>query len=200
MNFAGFVESQWPQFRKRGFPVAGKPRPRALFCIADADVAAAQLGLTAQSEPHDDWIVEAEAEFTDFLRAKADKPETVHGALLRWNQESLLIAVHDELEAMQRVAGPMPINQSALKDFLGQCTPCPSEVPDARFTNTFDKPQACLAELVRALGWRKLKKGDPRKGEVLRWSSANVLGKLVRRVPDLARIAARFHSIAQSIE
>lgn len=57
----------------------------------------------------------------------------------------------------------------------------------------------CLMDLGHGTGWRKLKKGDPRKDDALRWLTSHRLDKLVRRVPDLERIAQRVRAIALSL-
>jgi len=197
-NFPGFVRTEWPRFRDQGFPLKGKPRPTALLCIADADAVVAQLGIGARARPYQQWLGQAEDEFTKLLRSQTDRPELVHGALLRWNLESTLIAAYDEHEAMQRLAGMEPMDGKRLDAFLRGCTPNPRTVDDAVFTDTFEDPQRCLEELGRRLGWRKLKKGDRRKDDALDWMTGHRLDKLVRRVPDLERIAQRVRQIASA--
>lgn len=77
----------------------GKPRPRALICIADADAVVEQLGVTTRARPYSEWLAQAEGELTKLLRSATDRPEQVHGVLLRWNLESTLVAAYDEPEA-----------------------------------------------------------------------------------------------------
>lgn len=199
-NFRGFVRRRWPLFRDTGFPTPGKPKQEALICIADADVVAAQLGLTAPKPPYGEWILSAEDEFTALLRRESDQPAQVHGALLRWSLESTLIAAFDEHEAMLRLAGSAWLDETGLADFLARCKPDPREITDDEFVDTFDKPQPCLLKLASHLGWRRLKKGDPRKDAALEWTTTHRLDKLLSRVPDLARIAGRIHAIASTLE
>jgi hypothetical protein len=198
-NFPRFVRADWQRFRDQGFPVKGKPRPRALLCIADADAVVAQLGITARARPYHEWIARAEDELTTLLRSDTDRPEQVHGALLRWNLESTLIAAYDEPDAMQRLAGVEPLNAERLHEFLHDCTPDPRTVDDNAFTDTFEGSQRCLTALEQRMGWRKLKKGDRRKDDALTWITEHRLDKLVRRVPDLERIAQRVRKIASAL-
>lgn len=195
-NFRPFVGAEWRRFRDQGFPMKGKPRPKALLCIADADAVAVQLGVTARAQPYDDWITRAEDEFTRLLRSNTDRPEQVHGALLRWNLESTLIAAYDEPDAMQRLAGEEPVNTKRLDEFLHDCRPDPRTVEDAAFTDTFEGSQKCLMALQEGMQWRRLKKGDRRKDDALTWMTEHRLEKLVARVPDLGRIARRVREIA----
>jgi hypothetical protein len=197
-NFPVFVRTDWRRFRDLGFPAKGKPRPKALLCIADADAVVAQLGITTRARPYDEWVTRAEEELTRRLRSETDQPEQVHGALLRWNLESTLIAACDEPDAMQRLAGAAPLNVAHLEAFLSSCTQDPRLFEDA-FTDTFEDSQRCLTALGQHMGWRKLKKGDPRKDEALSWITANRIDKLVRRVPDLERIAQRVRQIALAL-
>lgn len=198
-NFPGFVSADWQRFRDHGFPKKGKPRPRALLCIADADAVVAQLGITPRARPYHEWILQAEEQFTRLLRSKIDRPEQVHGTLLRWNLESTLIAAYDEPEAMQRLAGADPLDTEGLGAFLSRCTPDPRTIVDDAFTDTFEGSQRCLTALERSMGWRKLKKGDSRKDDALTWMANHRLDKLVHRVPDLERIARRVRQIALAL-
>jgi hypothetical protein len=198
-NFPGFVRTDWRRFRDHGFPVKGKPRPKALICIADADAVVAELGITARARPYHEWIAQAEDDLTKLLRSESDRPEQVHGALLRWNLESTLIAAYDEPEAMQRLAGAEPMNAGYLDAFLSLCSPDPRTVGDDAFTDTFEDSQGCLMALGRHMEWRKLKKGDRRKDDALSWITGHRLDKLVRRVPDLERIAQRVRQIALAL-
>lgn len=198
-NFARFVRLEWQTFRDRGFPVTGKPKPTALLCIADADAVVDQLGLTARTQPYDEWIVRAEEEFTNLLREATDRPEQVHGALLRWNLESTLVAAYDEFDALQRLAGVASVDAEKLQAFLTRCTPDPRTVEDEVFTDVFEASQKCLTELGQSMGWHKLKKGDVRKDAALSWITGHQLDKLVRRVPDLGRIAQRVRQVAEAL-
>jgi len=172
---------------------------KALLCIADADAVVRQLGLTGRTPPYGDWIVQAEAEFTNLLREQTDRPEQVHGALLRWNLESTLIAAYDEREALQRLGGVTPLEETILEAFLTGCAPDPRTISDEDFTDVFDASQRCLAALGQRMGWHKLKKGDSRKDDALAWITGHQLDKLVRRVPDLARIAQRVRQVAEAL-
>lgn len=197
-NFPRFVSADWPRFRDHGFPKKGKARPRALLCIADAD-AVTKLGITARARPYHEWILQAEEQFTKILRSKIDRPEEVHGVLLRWNLESTMIAAYDEPEAMQRLAGVDPFDAEGLEAFLSGCKPDPRTIVDVAFTDTFEGSQRCLTALEQRMGWRKLKKGDSRKDDALTWITRNRLDTLVRRVPDLERIAQRVRQIALAL-
>lgn len=199
-NFRQFVRVDWRMFRDHGFPVKGKPKPKVLLCIADADAVVDQLGLAARTRPYDEWIVQAEEDFTKLLRKQTDRPEQVHGALLRWNLESTLIAAYDELDALQRLAGAASIDPERIEAFLAACNPDPRKVKDEAFTDQFEASQRCLAELGRSMGWRNLKKGDVRKNDALTWITRNQLDKLVRRVPDLRRIAHRVRQLARELD
>jgi hypothetical protein len=198
-NFRGFARNDWQRFRDQGFPKKGKPRPRAVLCIADADAVVAQLAITARSRPYHEWLARAEDAFTKLLREGSDRPEQIHGVLLRWNLESTLIAACDDAEAMRRLAGVEPLHAARLDEFLRRCTPDPRTVDDDAFTDTFEDSQRCLAELGKRMGWRKLKKGDRRKDDALTWMTKHRLDTLVRRVPDLERIAQRVRQLALAL-
>lgn len=198
-NFPPFVRREWQTFRDHGFPIKGKPKPTVVLCIADADKVTNQLGLMPRTRPYNDWVVKAEQEFTQLLRNQTDQPEQVHGALLRWNLESTLLAAYDEREALQQLAGVVDLDAMHHEAFLTRCKPDPRAVEDDAFIDTFDDSQRCLAQLVESMRWRKLKKGDVRKDDALGWISEHRLDKLVRRVPDLDRIAQLVRRIAQAL-
>lgn len=195
-KFPRFIGHDWRRFRDHGFPVKGKPRPEAVLCIADADAVASHFGVEAPGRPYAEWVARADQEFTTLLRKETREPDRVHGAVLRWNLESTLIAAHDESEAMQRLAGLELLDTARLDGFLQDCTPDPRSVADEAFTDTFERPQRCIADLATRMGWRRLKKGDVRKDDALAWLTAHQLDKLVRRVPDLDRIARRIREVA----
>lgn len=196
-NFPGFVRSRWPTYRDTGFPVQGKPRPSMLLCIADADVAAGQLGLPVRDGLPDEWITEAEQAFVELLRSQTDRPELVYGVLLRWSQESLLIAGFDRPGVLQRLSGRRPLDQVALDRFLERCGPDPRTVANEMFTTCFDSPQRCLDEMAKAMRWAKLKKGDTRKDDALDLLSRDDIELLLERVPDLGRCASAVWEMAQ---
>lgn len=197
-NFRKFVRHDWRTFRDSGFPSRGKPKPTALLCVADADAVVRQLGIAAQTQPYATWITRAEQQFTDLLRKQTDRPELVHGALLRWNLESTLVAAYDESAALQILAGEPPVDETKLDAFLASCKPDPRMIEDKDFTDVFVDSQRCLAELGRSMGWRRLKKGDDRKDDALKWITSHRLDKLICRVPDLRRIALRIRQVAQA--
>lgn len=197
-NFRGFVATKWPLFQDKGFPTGGKRTMQALVCVADADKIAQQLSLTAAPSQGStkSWVNAVEQEFTAFLRRETDQPDRVHGVVLRWSLESALIAGFDSPDAMKPLAGLALVQPNAFESFLNSCEPNPRTGKDEDFVDTYRFPQRCLKQMEKSLGWRPLKKGDRRKDDALKWLVDHDLDRLVRRVPDLNRIAERIRTIA----
>jgi hypothetical protein len=199
-NFPGFVQQSWPVYRDKGFPKAGKSRPNRLVCVADADKVVRQLQLAVSLPPADGtdaWVEGANQAFTAYLRGRTYRdPEAVHGVVLRWSLESLVIAAYDQPKAMEALAG-FQGNHDAdrMQAFLRRCGLY--QAHELHFLDRYRDPQGCLVSLCAELGWPTLRKGDARRDEALKQMSGLALTTLIERAPDLVRIAALIREVAE---
>ena len=100
----------------------------------------------------------AEQQFVNHLRAKSHKPATVHAVLLRWAKESLTLAAYDRPQASDKLG--IQISHLDVQKYLAACSPPPSSVPDAIFTDTFRQPVDCTDRIRAAQGLPAVGKGS----------------------------------------
>lgn len=138
------------------------------------------------------WHEAAERAFQSHLRAQCDPggppTSTVHGVVLRWAKESLLLAGYDQpaMEAHLEVSAEHPDVVAA----LGRCKPRPQQTDAARFADTFRRPFDCVNLLREARDSAPLHKSAPEIDDALRVLARQSLGAIRERAPDVGRIAA----------
>lgn len=195
-GFDRYVHTTWPAIRVRGLPVDPLPIDH-LVCVVDGDHLHELLPLKVPRPPAGvpavaAWHAAAERAWHEHLRAQCDAggpPETtVHGVVLRWAKESLLLAGYDQpaMEAHLDVAAGHP----GVAATLARCRPRPEGVDDALFTDTYRQPSTCLKSLREVCGLDVLHKSAPELDDALRALGRESLAKIRDRVPDLAHLAA----------
>ncbi len=194
-RFAHYVESTWPRVRSGGLVLDKGPIDH-LVCVIDGD--RAHELVAAISKPPKDaatvgaWHLQAEAAWTTWLRqrcAAAGPPSTtVHGVVLRWAKESVLLAGYDQpaLAAHLEIEPDHPDVVAALRD---DCTPDPRTVADAAFVDTFRQPLRCTDLLGKARKLPPIDKNAPEIDDAIRDLTRQSLSIVRARVPDLARLA-----------
>ncbi|HLM72690.1 MAG TPA: hypothetical protein VK459_08360 [Polyangiaceae bacterium] len=102
--FDRYAHTTWPNIRSKGLPTD----PGAIdhvVCVVDADRLHNLLPARVPNPPGDveaiaGWHAAAEREWQEHLRAQCDPSgppvTTVHGVVLRWAKESLLLAGYDQ--------------------------------------------------------------------------------------------------------
>jgi len=194
--FDRYAHTTWPAIRARGLPTDSGPIDH-LVCVVDADRLHELLPARVPHPPAEAlaipaWHAAAERGWTEHLRSQCDPHgpplATVHGVVLRWAKESLLLAGYDEaaMEAHLDVAVGHPDVNVALT----RCTPRPSAVDDAHFTDTYHRPSKCLKLLREARGLGPLHKSAPEIDDALLTLARDSLAKVCARVPDITRLAA----------
>ncbi len=192
--FERYVETTWPKIRVRGLPI----NPGAVdhvVCVVDADKLS---DLLRQMPPPPNaasgivaWHATAEHLWNSHLRSKCppDGPTaaSVHGVVLRWSKESVLLAGYDQASFAQHL--DCDIATLEIEQYLKSCHPAPSEIDGEGFANSFRRPLQCLRGLRKAAKLAELPKNSPQFDDVLRKLGRECLGKLCERTPDIPRIA-----------
>lgn len=202
--FARYVHETWPLARARGVPLDPQPIDH-MICVVDGD-RLHELEVVAAPPPAaaaiDGWHAAAERAWQGWLRSKCapDGPPvtTVHGVVLRWAKESVLLAGFDQpaWARFLEVDASAPAVQTELRR---QCTPHPSEVPDGLFTNTFRRPLSCLKLLRQACKLSRLDKNDVSIDDAVSALVRESLPTLLARVPDLARLTSLIWSLHHGV-
>jgi hypothetical protein len=107
----------------------------------------------------DEWHEKAEPLLLSELRCRCeDAPvDTVHGIVLRWSKESVVLAAYDVATARSRLG--IDLEEEKTAEFLAACAPPPASVADQDFTNTYRKPIRCIDGLRAARGLPAIGKG-----------------------------------------
>lgn len=195
-SFKRYVASTWENVRSKGLP--GNPGLiDHLICVVDGDKLHERLMGTVPHPPaHDSalpaWLAAAERAWQDHLRALCDKapPGTVHGRVLRWAKESLVLAGYDR-EAAKLHLG-IDLQSPTVREHLARCSPDPQAVAPPLFSSTFRKPLRCLTGLdgaQRAPRPPSLSKNAPELDDALRALAREDSALVTARVPDIDRIA-----------
>lgn len=198
--FARYVRDTWPLARARGVPLDPHPIDHAI-CVVDADrlhelkiVSAAPADVTAT----DAWHEAAARAWQGWLRSQCapDGPPvtTVHGFVLRWAKESVLLAGFDQ-SAWARLLDVDASAPAVQAELRRKCTPHPSAVPDAMFTNTFRRPLPCLQLMRQSCNLSRLDKRDVAIDDAVYALARESLPTLLARVPDLGRLASLIWSL-----
>jgi hypothetical protein len=164
-------------------PVGAKPKP--------TDVTAT-----------DAWHEEAQRAWEAWLRSQCapDGPPatTVHGLVLRWAKESVLLAGFDQ-PAWARLLDLDLSTPAAQAELKRQCTPHPSKVRDDMFTNTFRRPLHCLQLVRQACKLSRLDKNDVTIDDTVSALARESLPTILARVPDLVRLTSMIWSLHQGV-
>lgn len=197
-RFARYVRDTWPLARARGVPLDARPIDH-MICVVDADRLHElhELKDVVRKAPEaaatDDWHAAAERAWQDWLRSQCapDGPPatTVHGLVLRWAKESVLLAGFDQ-PAWARILGIDTSAPAVQAELRRQCTPHPGEISNEVFTNTFRRPLPCLQLVRRACNLSRLDKNDVAIDDAVSALARESLSTILARVPDLARLTA----------
>jgi hypothetical protein len=193
--FDRYVSTSWPNASVRGLPMDPGPIAHCV-CVVDGDKLARLLPDAIPQPPRDpagiaQWHATAERAWNEHRRGKnaPDGPaaERVHGVILRWSKESLLLAGYDQAGFAHHLS--CHISTHAVAEVLKACTPPLDAVPPAAFSDTFRNPDQCLRSLRQAADREPLAKNAPQIDDALRRLARDSLTTLCARVPDLWRIA-----------
>lgn len=199
-GFQRYVSSTWENVRAKGLP--GNPGPiDHLLCVVDGDKLHERIPGISRAPALDlpTWLTSAEHTWEEHLRAlcKSAPRSSVHGRLLCWSKESLVLAGYDR-SAFQQVLG-IDLRSDPVDAHLARCVPVPSGVPNGSFSSTFRHPLRCLTELDsahRAPRPPALSKNAPELDDVLRALVRDDCALIAERVPDIDRLADSIWSLA----
>lgn len=191
-NFQHFVESTWPNVRPKGTP-SNRGSIDHLVCVIDGDklheIVATASPITAVSDEVakvQEWQRDAAVQWNSQLRAWAPKsvdPSTVHGVVLSWSKESLLLAGFDR-EAFERVWA-VDNSTTEHRAFIESCNPRPDVTKAEDFTARYRKPRKCLDQLLATHGTSLPSKSDPRIDDALKGLAREATSALYDRVESL---------------
>jgi hypothetical protein len=192
-GFKRYASSTWDNVRPRGLPRNPGPIDH-LVCVVDGDKLHNLTAGIAQAPPGDieAWLVAAEQAWQGDLRGlcQSSPAGTVHGRVLRWSKESLVLAGYDRTAVKERLG--IDVQAEKVRAHLAACKPPPTSVSDALFTSTYRKPLQCLTDLdriQRKLGASSLAKNAPELDDALRDLARDDLSIVAQRVPDIDRFA-----------
>lgn len=192
--FERYVHRTWPAVRPTGLP-RDPGFIDHLVCVIDGDRLHDLLTAEVPHPPTEvravgAWHAAAERAWQTYLHGKCDPAgpplATVHGVVLRWSKESLLLAGYDQ-PAMDQL--DILAERAEVAEALAACTPRPQDIDDALFTDTFRRPGVCLEILRKARGLGALHKNAPEIDDALRALDRESLMIVRSRVPDIGRVA-----------
>lgn len=193
-RFAHYVGATWPRVRPAGLPT-DRGTIDHLVCVLDGD-RAHELVPAIAVPPKDaaatpTWHASAEAAWTAWLRQHASgggpPATTVHGVVLRWAKESVVLAGYDQPAATHL---EFAAEDPEVTTFLSEiCQPDPRSVSDAAFADTFHRPRHCVDALRKVRKLSPLAKNAPAFDDAIRDLTRQSLSVVRARVPDLARLA-----------
>ncbi len=189
-RFAPYVRDTWPRVRTRGLPNNPGPLDR-LLCIVDGDKIHELLrkvpSPTAMVSGANDWHQQAMRAWKEHLQelAEASPPGTVHGYVLRWSKESLVLAGFD-LEPVSTHL-ELDFKTEDLQRLLDNCKPDPRSL-STEFSNSYLKPLQCLESARKSIGKPGHIKNSPELDDALVALAQHHLASVCCRVPDLDSI------------
>lgn len=167
-----------------------------MVCVTDADKLSDLLRTHVPPPPKAAgdvaaWHSSTERAWNSHLRNKCPQggpPITsVHGVVLRWSKESVLLSGYDQPSFAQHLDCGVAVPE--IERFLKKCNPVPSTVDGDGFSNHFRNPMQCLRGLRKAANLPELPKNAPQFEDALRKLGRESLGKLCERTPDISRLA-----------
>ena len=200
-GFNRYVASIWDSVRARGLPLDKGPIDH-LVCVVDGDKLHDHVEIIdrppADAADVPAWLATAEQAWQEHLHRLCDNAPkaTVHGRVLRWSKESLVLAGYD-CESMKTSLG-IDTQTAAVTEHLARCVPAPPTIKGPEFSNTFRKPLRCLIELdgaQRAPRAAVLAKNAPDLDDALRALAQNDCATIAERVPDIDRIADNWDEV-----
>lgn len=197
-KFRHFIEHTWSNVRPAGTP-SNRGRIDHVVCVIDGDKLhdiVASVPSVASIAPitsiADDvakvraWQATASLEWNKQLRAwvpPSDDPSTVHGVVLCWSKESLLLAGYDRAP-FERV-WPILNHTEAHKEFIQRCVPRPDTLAADEFSARYRKPRKCLDLLLAVRASSFPPKSDPRIDDALKALARDEARTLHDRVDSL---------------
>lgn len=179
--------------------------PDRVVCVADGDRPRnlAPTGVAAplegSSETLEQWVIDFEKSWRDFLVARArltdQDAERLFVVCIRWSKESLLVASPDAL--LDR-AGE---RRGELESLLRACDPSPESLPDEEFVHRYRTPQGCLDRVFQRIAGRRYKKGRDDE-DLLRDTISphpDRRARLLKRCPDLARLLVHVGAVLADV-
>lgn len=199
--FARYVGETWPRVSAAGMPRDSRPLDHVIF-VVDGD-AIHQLLPEVAKRPRiaadvPVWHRNAEVAWRRYLHERLGHgaaATSVHGAVLRWSRESVLLAGWDGLSAKAALA--IDPDNDEVKKALAACDPNPAHVDPAAFTDHFQAPLDCLNDLRRAGGQAALDKNDPDIDDALRAMARSEVALVESRVPDLVSLAEQVQALIE---
>ena len=196
-----YLGVDWPRMRSKGLPHSSGPIDH-LVIVLDADTAhhfLDNLPRPPEKGATGAWHARATSALEARLRASAPRdPDRVHGVLLRWAKETLVLAAHDQTELLAALDRKVPIEAARSMLYRG-CNPDPRQVEDAAFVDVFRSPKACMADLAAAFGLGRAKKSDLRFDDLLGKLARADIATPMNRVPDLRRLAEKIVTLASPV-
>lgn len=194
--FGHYVAVTWTNVRRHGLPTDPGSIDH-LIGVVDADVLHRLVpGVEKPPVAPDavaEWHANASSIWQRWLRDRCDPagpaPTTVHGVVLRWAKESVVLAGYDQPAAASHL-GVDPNTPDARTMLDELCPVHPGAVAPALFTDTFRRPLGCLDLLRRARKLGALKKNAPAIDDAIKALMRDSLAIVRARVPDLDRLAA----------
>ena len=184
--FERYVETTWPIASARGLPMNPGPIDHVV-CVVDADKLSDLLRQRVPPPPNaagdvSAWHGAAERLWSSHLRTKCPPSgpavERVHGVVLRWSKESVLLAGYDQTSFAQHL--DCDVAAPSVDEFLKDCKPAPSQVDGEGFSSSFQNPTQCLRALRKAAKLPELPKNSPQFDDALRKLGRESLGDAVR--------------------
>ncbi len=193
--FERYVNTTWPKVSPRGLPMNPGPIDHVI-CVIDADKISDLFPQGVPHPPNDStkvtsWHIAAEQAWHSRLRSKSPEAgppaSSVHGVVLRWSKESVLLSGYDQQAFAQHLG--CDVASPEIGQLLKKCDPVPHEVEGNRFSDSYRRPLQCLKVLRTAAKLATLPKNAPEIDDALRKLGRESLGKLCERAPDIPRIA-----------
>lgn len=194
-SFNRYVRSTWDNIRGKGLP-GNVGAIDHLICVVDGDKLHEQLGAVTRPPPAiadiPAWLTSAEQTWEEHLRALCDNAPktTLHGRVLRWSKESVVLAGYDRDAAKQHLG--IDVQTGGPKEHLARCIPSPTSVESTAFSSTFRNPLRCLTDLdaaQRAPRASTLTKNAVELDDALRTLARDDCSIIAARVPDIDRLA-----------
>lgn len=199
-NFQGFATARWPDVRAKGLPT----NPGAIhhaICVVDGDrlrefvSSVGVIPVSAADIPR--WHSHAETEWQKWLDGYyGSSPSGLHGIVLRWAKESIVLAAYDD--SLAKTAVGLDVRLSGASAHISSCVPSPPSVPDADFTNTFRDPLTCIRDLFLANGRQCPRKNNPVYDDLIRDIARHRVTAVYDRVPDIDRVVQKVQQLAGS--
>ena len=191
----------WERIQRAGIPNRGAGPLDHILYVCDADSASRVLE-EVDSPPRQgstqDWHARATECFESNLKKLASDEDRVHGVLLRWHKETLLLAAHDQEEIL-RILNWEKVPGDGRTQLYANCEPRPDRVEDPDFIDTFRSTGECLGKFTQAFGVAKLRKSDPRVDDVLAKFGQAEIRLLMKRVLDIRNLAEKIVTLSQAV-